>query len=253
VARYLIDANLPRLIALWSVAGYEFVHDLGADWSDTRIWKHADANGLTIVSRDADFSDRVLVTEKGPSVIHIRLGNLKIVELYRCPAAVWPDVCRASEACRLVRVFSNRIESVQWSLARRPAIGGAWACSSRDGAAAGSAAPFARAAALPAPPTPPPPGSGAGRSPGPRLAERPQNSTWQRGASVRATLPRPPSRRRPPRAAAPFVSRLRSAQPRPGTRIRCASRLRSPFRDGIVPKSDLHCLICSCVVPSTMP
>jgi predicted nuclease of predicted toxin-antitoxin system len=112
VARYLIDANLPRWFSLWAGADCEFVHDLGADWSDTRIWKHADANGLTIVSRDADFSDRVLVTRTGPSVIHIRLGNLKIAELHRCLAAVWPDVCRASDGCRLVRVFPDRIESV---------------------------------------------------------------------------------------------------------------------------------------------
>jgi predicted nuclease of predicted toxin-antitoxin system len=101
VARYLIDANLPRLISLWSGADYAFVHDLGADWSDTRIWKHADANGFTIVTRDADFSDRV------------RLGNLKIAELQRSLAAVWPEVCRASAACRLVRVFRDRIESVE--------------------------------------------------------------------------------------------------------------------------------------------
>jgi predicted nuclease of predicted toxin-antitoxin system len=92
VARYLIDANLPRLLSLWFGADYEFVHDHGSDWSDSRIWKHADTNGLTIVSRDADFSDRALVTNKGPSVIHIRLGNLKIAELNRCLAAVWPQV-----------------------------------------------------------------------------------------------------------------------------------------------------------------
>jgi predicted nuclease of predicted toxin-antitoxin system len=113
VARYLIDANLPRSLSLWSGGDYEFVHDLGANWSDTRIWKHAEANGLTIVSKDADFSDRVLVTSKGPSVIHIRLGNLTIAELHRCLAAVWPDICLASDACRLVRVFPDRIESVE--------------------------------------------------------------------------------------------------------------------------------------------
>jgi predicted nuclease of predicted toxin-antitoxin system len=113
VARYLIDANLPRLLSLWSGVDYAFVHDLGADWSDTRIWKHAEANGLTIVTRDADFSDRVLVARVGPSVIHVRLGNLKIAELNRCLTAVWRDVCRASDACRLVRVYLDRIESVE--------------------------------------------------------------------------------------------------------------------------------------------
>jgi predicted nuclease of predicted toxin-antitoxin system len=113
VARYLIDANLPRWLSLWSGGDCEFVHDLGADWSDTKIWQHAETNGLTIVSKDADFSDRVLVTSAGPSVIHIRVGNLTIGELHRCLAAVWPQVCQASDVCRLVQVFRDRIESVQ--------------------------------------------------------------------------------------------------------------------------------------------
>jgi predicted nuclease of predicted toxin-antitoxin system len=55
VARYLIDANLPRWFSLWAGGDCEFVHDLGAGWGDTRIWAHAAANGLTVVSKDADF------------------------------------------------------------------------------------------------------------------------------------------------------------------------------------------------------
>jgi predicted nuclease of predicted toxin-antitoxin system len=113
VARYLIDANLPRWFSLWSGGDCEFVHDLGAGWSDTKIWQHAAANGLTIESKDADFSDRVLVTSEGPSVIHVRVGNLMIADLHRYLTAVWPDVCRASDASRLVRVFRDRIESVE--------------------------------------------------------------------------------------------------------------------------------------------
>ncbi len=109
MARYLIDANLPRWFSLWSGGDCAFVHDLGADWSDTEIWDHATANKLTIVSNDADFSDRVLLMAEGPSVIHIRVGNLTTGELHR---AAWPDVCRASEACRLVQVFRDRIESI---------------------------------------------------------------------------------------------------------------------------------------------
>lgn len=113
MARYLIDANLPRWFSLWSGGDCEFVHDLGADRSDTKIWSHAAAHALTIVSKDADFADRVFVGIEGPSVIHVRVGNLTIADLHRYLAAVWPEVCRASNACRLVRVFRDRIESVE--------------------------------------------------------------------------------------------------------------------------------------------
>jgi predicted nuclease of predicted toxin-antitoxin system len=113
MARYLIDANLPRWFSLWDDANYEFVHDFGSAWSDSRIWQYASLNTLTIVTKDADFSHRVLLTEAGPSVIHIRVGNLTIAELHRYLSGTWADVCAASDRCRLVQVYRDRIESVE--------------------------------------------------------------------------------------------------------------------------------------------
>ncbi len=112
MARYLIDANLPRWFSLWSGGDCEFVHDIGADWSDTRIWDYARDNDLTVVSKDADFSNRVVLTDSGPHVIHIRVGNMTMAELHRYLSAVWTDVRRASETSRLVQVYRDRIESV---------------------------------------------------------------------------------------------------------------------------------------------
>jgi predicted nuclease of predicted toxin-antitoxin system len=112
MARFLIDANLPRQLALWTGGDCEFVHDIGATWSDSDIWRYAAANSLTIVTKDADFSDRVLVTSAGPSVIHVRVGNLKFVELDTYLTGVWPDIRRASEGSRLVLVYRDRIESI---------------------------------------------------------------------------------------------------------------------------------------------
>ena len=113
MARYLIDANLPRWFSLWSSEDYEFVHDFGPGWSDTEIWQSAATNGQTIVTKDADFSHRVLLTANGPSVIHIRVGNLTMAQLHRHLSDIWPTVCRASDRCRLVQVYRDRIEAVE--------------------------------------------------------------------------------------------------------------------------------------------
>jgi len=75
MARYLIDANLPRWFSLWSSRDYDFVHDINPNWTDTEIWNYASVHGLTIVTKDADFSHRVLLRGDGPHVIHIRVGN----------------------------------------------------------------------------------------------------------------------------------------------------------------------------------
>jgi len=113
MARYLIDANLPRWFSLWSGADYEFVHNLGPERSDTQIWQYAANNALTSVTKDADFSHRVLFSPAGPSVIHIRVGNLTIAQLHRYLSSVWPIICQTSERCRLVQVYRNRIESIE--------------------------------------------------------------------------------------------------------------------------------------------
>jgi predicted nuclease of predicted toxin-antitoxin system len=113
MARYLIDANLPRWFSLWSDPEYEFVHEIGPEWSDSQIWQYAADHTLIIVTKDADFSDRVLLTKEGPSVIHIRIGNLTIRQLHVLLTQIWGDVCRASEVCRLVQVYRDRIESIE--------------------------------------------------------------------------------------------------------------------------------------------
>lgn len=112
-ARFLIDVNLPRRFSLWADGSCVFVHDLGESWSDSEIWNYASAHDLTIVSKDADFSSRVMLSTGGPSVIHIRIGNLRISELHAFLGRVWADVCELSEKNRLVQVYSDRIETIE--------------------------------------------------------------------------------------------------------------------------------------------
>ncbi|MEZ4821876.1 MAG: DUF5615 family PIN-like protein [Ignavibacteria bacterium] len=37
------------------------------------MWEYAKENNLTIISKDADFSSRILIKSPPPKVIHIRL------------------------------------------------------------------------------------------------------------------------------------------------------------------------------------
>jgi predicted nuclease of predicted toxin-antitoxin system len=111
VARYLIDANLPRRFSLWSGGDYEFVHDLDASWSDSQIWAYAIQHALTISPR-MRISPIACSCVRGPKVIHVRVGNLTIGQLRQHLSAVWPAVCHASDACRLVQVYNDRIESI---------------------------------------------------------------------------------------------------------------------------------------------
>jgi predicted nuclease of predicted toxin-antitoxin system len=112
MAKYLIDVNLPYYFSLWR--GEEYVHqrDLGDGWNDRQVWDYAKERGLTIVSKDSDFSDRNLLTEPPPRVIHIRIGNLKMREFHQLIARHWDLACELSHSHKLVQVFADRIEAV---------------------------------------------------------------------------------------------------------------------------------------------
>jgi len=113
MARYLVDANLPYRFALW--AGDDCIHarDLDQRWSDSRLWAYAREHALVIVSKDADFSDRVLLSQPPPRVVHIRYGNMKIRDFYQLIRRQWPTITELSATNRLVRVYDDSIEAIE--------------------------------------------------------------------------------------------------------------------------------------------
>jgi predicted nuclease of predicted toxin-antitoxin system len=112
MAKYVIDVNVPYHFFLWRSTEYVHIRDIDDTWSDRQVWIYAKERALTIVSKDADFSDRVLLEGSPPNVIHIRLGNMKMREFHRALSGIWTEVCEMSARCRLVRVFEDRLEGI---------------------------------------------------------------------------------------------------------------------------------------------
>lgn len=113
MARYLIDVNLPYYFSLWRGPDYVHQRDINDEWTDAQVWSYAKQEGLTIVSKDADFSARSLLEGHPPRVIHIQLGNLKMREFHERVSEIWLSVCELSARCRLVNVFHDRIEGIE--------------------------------------------------------------------------------------------------------------------------------------------
>jgi predicted nuclease of predicted toxin-antitoxin system len=110
--RYLVDANLPYYFALWQGKEYIYQRDIDPLMSDSLIWQYAKENGLTIITKDADFSDRILFHTPPPRIIHIKYGNLKLDEFYRLISINWKNISELSQNHKLVRVFKDRIEAI---------------------------------------------------------------------------------------------------------------------------------------------
>jgi len=112
MVRYIVDANLPYYFSLWESEIYEHVVDIDPAMKDSEIWQYARSHDLTIVTKDADFSDRILLHSPPPRVIHIRMGNMKLKAFYHALAHIWSDVLEMSRTHKLVNVYRDRIEGI---------------------------------------------------------------------------------------------------------------------------------------------
>ncbi len=73
---YLIDANLPYNFDLWNSPRFIHVNDINDTWTDEEIWEYAKKNDLIIISKDTDFSNKIIIKSPPPKVIHLKVGNL---------------------------------------------------------------------------------------------------------------------------------------------------------------------------------
>ena len=111
--RYLIDVNLPYYFALWNNDNFIHQKDINETWSDEEVWIYAKTNNLIIVTKDADFSTKVLYIGAPPKVIHIRFGNMKMNEFYVLFNKIWKEIEDAIEENNLVNVYIDKIESIK--------------------------------------------------------------------------------------------------------------------------------------------
>ena len=109
---FLFDQNLPRRIRFQASFPIEHVTILGKDLSDHQIWIYAQEHDLVIVTKDADFSDRIIVQSAPPKVVHLKFGNMRRNEFHQFLQMVWPRVEYLIMRHKMVNVYKNRIESI---------------------------------------------------------------------------------------------------------------------------------------------
>ena len=112
MAQFLIDANLPYKFSVWHGDSFERVFDHDDSWSDMEIWRYAQDNDLTIVTKDADFSDWIMLSSPPPRVVHFRIGNMKIRDFHGFVQRIWPNIEQLVICYKLIIVYLDRIECV---------------------------------------------------------------------------------------------------------------------------------------------
>ena len=109
---FLFDENLPSRLSFTPGHPVVAVSALGASPTDTQVWEFARQQELVIVTKDADFSERIIIQTPPPWVVHLRFGNLRRREFHALLARLWPQVEALLRTHKLVNVYADRVEGV---------------------------------------------------------------------------------------------------------------------------------------------
>ena len=109
---FLLDENVP--IRLLFNPSLPMIHskDLGESLSDSLLWDYARKNDLVMITKDSDFSNRVMIAEPPPWVIHLRIGNMRKRDFHLFLARVWNQIESLLPANKLIPVYADRIEAI---------------------------------------------------------------------------------------------------------------------------------------------
>jgi len=109
---YLFDQNVPAALTFSPSFPITSASSLGSRPTDSELWNYARAHNLAIVSKDSDFSNRMIVSTPPPWVVHLRFGNLRRREYHAHLARVWPQVEAMLPTHKIVNVFLDRVEGI---------------------------------------------------------------------------------------------------------------------------------------------
>ena len=107
---FLFDENLPARIRFAPSLPLISVSAIGRSPTDSQVWDFARQRELIIVTKDADFSERIILHTPPPRVVHLRFGNLRRDEYHLLLARVWPQVEGLLKTHKLVNVYADRVE-----------------------------------------------------------------------------------------------------------------------------------------------
>jgi predicted nuclease of predicted toxin-antitoxin system len=109
----LYDENLPinhQLKTKLKIIGSSSV--LGEGATDSQIWNYAKEHDLIILTKDADFYNRIIVSEPPPRVVHLRIGNMRKAKFHKFIANQWENIESLISKHKLVRVYLNKIVGI---------------------------------------------------------------------------------------------------------------------------------------------
>ena len=88
----LLDENVPCRLRF--PLSLPIIHstELGPSLTDSQLWTYARAHQLVILTKDVDFSKRMMSVQSPPWVVHLQIGNVRAGEFHRLLEELWPQI-----------------------------------------------------------------------------------------------------------------------------------------------------------------
>lgn len=110
----LIDENLPAELAEALGERGLAATELGAQPSDETLWQYARKEGAVILTKDADFFDRLAMCGAPPKVVWVRTGNMRRADLVALLTKQWVKIQVLLDRADLVEVHRDRLEAIKF-------------------------------------------------------------------------------------------------------------------------------------------
>lgn len=109
---FIFDENLPSRLKFAPSLPVISSAAIRPRATDSEVWDFAKIRELAILNKDSDFSDRIIVSQPPPWVVHLRFGNVRRREFHELLARVWPQVEELLKTHKFVNVYADRIEAI---------------------------------------------------------------------------------------------------------------------------------------------
>ena len=109
---WLLDQNVPTRLTFTPALPVIPATAVGPNPTDSQLWAHALEQRLAIVTKDADFSGRIILSTPPPWVVHVRFGNLRRREFHAALGRSWPQIEALLPKHKLVIVYADHVEAI---------------------------------------------------------------------------------------------------------------------------------------------
>ena len=89
---FLVDVNLPKRFRFFNSDKFTHVVDIDCHMTDTKNWEYAITHRFVILTKDADFYHKSILSQESPKIVYFQLGNMSINDLFNYFTLNWEQI-----------------------------------------------------------------------------------------------------------------------------------------------------------------